>query len=225
MPEPEGFDGTMDPGVLLDYPSARGARAPLVVGAGAQLRSGTVLYRGSTIGSGFSTGHHVVVREDCVLGSDVSIWSGTVIDYGCRIGDRVKIHSNCYVAQFTQIDEDAFLAPGVTIANDLYPGDEGSAELMSGPHIGAGAQIGVNVTLLPFVRIGEGALIGAGSVVTRDVPAGAVAFGCPATVQGPVSELRPVAGRLEHDPTSASRYRFGTGSDDLLLDGPRSARR
>ena len=67
----------------------------------------------------------------------------------------------------------------MTIANDLYPGDERSAELMAGPRIGAGAQIGVNVTILPYVRIGAGALVGAGSVVTRDVPAGTVAVGQP----------------------------------------------
>ena len=56
-----------------------------------------------------------------------------MVDYGCRIGDRVKIHANCYIAQFTVIEDDAFLAPGVTIANDLYPGDAESARLMAGP--------------------------------------------------------------------------------------------
>ena len=107
-----------------------------------------------------------------------------MVDYGCRIGDRVKIHTNCYVAQYTEIQDDAFLAPGVTVANDLYPGQEESARLMSGPLIGAGAQIGVNVTLLPFVRIGDGCLVGAGSVVTHDLPPGTVAFGNPARVTG-----------------------------------------
>ena len=92
-----------------------------------------------------------------MIGDDVSIWSNTVVDYGCRIGDRVKIHSNCYIAQYTEIGDDAFLAPGVTIANDLYPGQAATRrELMSGPSIGAGAQIGVNVTVLPYVRIGDG---------------------------------------------------------------------
>ena len=71
--------------------------------------------------------------KDCQIGDDVSIWSNTVVDYGCRIGSRVKIHCNCYVAQYTELEDDVFLAPGVTIANDLYPGDERSAELMAGP--------------------------------------------------------------------------------------------
>ena len=123
---------------------------PLVLGAGARLRSGTVLYDGTTIGRRLQTGHGVVIREGCEIGDDVSVWSNSVIDYGCRIGDRVKIHCNCYVAQYTELEDDVFLAPGVTIANDLYPGDERSAQLMAGPRIGAGAQIGVNVTILPY---------------------------------------------------------------------------
>ena len=139
------------------------------------------------------------------------------MDYSCRIGDGVKIHCNCYIAQYTELEDDVFLAPGVTIANDLYPGDERSAELMAGPRIGAGAQIGVNVTILPYVRIGPGALIGAGSVVTRDVPAGAVAFGNPAAVRRPVADLPVIDKRVVHDGASASRYRLtddrnGTGA-------------
>jgi len=204
----------IDAGVQVGYGSDRCEADWLELGPGARLRSGTVIYNGSRIGSRLTTGHHVVIREECELGDDVSIWTNSVIDYGCRIGDRVKIHCNCYVAQFTQIDEDAFLAPGVTIANDLYPRVPGSRDVMSGPHIGAGARIGVNVTLLPFVRIGEGALIGAGSVVTRDIPAGAVAFGSPARPQGTVADLQQISGRVQRDEASASRFRFaGRGPD------------
>ena len=76
------------------------------------LRSGSVLYLGSRIGARFQAGHNVVIREECEIGDDVSVWSNSVIDYGCRIGDRVKIHSNCYVAQFSEIEDEAFLAPG-----------------------------------------------------------------------------------------------------------------
>jgi acetyltransferase-like isoleucine patch superfamily enzyme len=78
---------------------------------------------------------------------------------------------------------------------------------MAGPSIGIGAQIGVNVTILPFVRIGQYSLIGAGSVVTRDVPAGSVAFGNPARVTGEVDALRDVASRVAPE-DSTSRFRF-----------------
>jgi acetyltransferase-like isoleucine patch superfamily enzyme len=185
-----------DAGVIVGYPAARGECGPLVLGQGARLRSGTTLYDGSVIGPGLQTGHGVVIREECVIGADVSIWSNSVVDYGCRIGSRVKIHCNCYIAQYTEIEDDVFLAPGVTIANDLYPGDERSAEAMGGPKIERGAQIGINVTILPHVRIGAGSLIGAGSVVTRDIPAGMVAFGNPAVERRKVADLPSVRDRL-----------------------------
>jgi acetyltransferase-like isoleucine patch superfamily enzyme len=213
----------VDASAVLGYPRARtwGGESDLVIGRDARVRSGSAIYRGSRIGARFQTGHNVVVREECEIGDDVSVWSNTVIDYGCRIGDRVKIHSNCYVAQFTEIEEDAFLAPGVCIANDLYPGQAKSAHVMSGPWIGRGAQIGVNVTLLPFVRIGAGSLIGAGAVVVLDVPDGCVAFGNPAIVRGHVSELTAIEKRVEAVTDSASRYRRSRPHNVSLLQDRR----
>jgi acetyltransferase-like isoleucine patch superfamily enzyme len=205
-----------DQGVFVGYPVSRAGTSPLVMGTGARLRSGTVLYDGTTIGRRLETGHGVVIREGCEVGDDVAVWTNSVIDYGCRIGDRVKIHCNCYVAQYTELEDDVFLAPGVTIANDLYPGNERSAQLMAGPRICAGAQIGVNVTILPYVRIGAGALVGAGSVVTRDIPAGTVAFGNPAIIRRAVAELPVMDERVVADNGSASRYRLaGTVKENL----------
>lgn len=186
-----------DDDVLLGYQPDRASWTPLVLGPGARLRSGTVLYAGSRIGTRFATGHHVVVREQCEIGDDVSIWSNSVVDYGVRIGNRVKIHCNCYVSQFTDLGDDVFLAPGVTLANDLYPGREESAAVMCGPTLEAGCQLGVNVTVLPYVTVGKGALVAAGSVVTRDIPAGAVAVGAPATVIGQVGALPDIRHRIE----------------------------
>lgn len=197
-----------DPDVTLAYPPARPVTGPLRLGPDARLRSGTVLYRGSAVGARFETGHHVVVREECQIGDDVSVWTGTVIDYGCRIGNGVKIHTNCYVAQYTEIGEGAFLAPGVTLANDLYPGDAASEAVMSGPWIGPGARLGVNVTVLPFVRIGAGALVGAGATVTRDLPDNCVAYGNPAVVRGSVDGLAGIGARVQAVPGSAARYRL-----------------
>jgi acetyltransferase-like isoleucine patch superfamily enzyme len=195
-----------DDDVKVGYPSGRGAYKRPSIGADARLRSGTIIYDGVEIGDRFQTGHHVVVREECTIGRDVSIWSNSIVDYGCSIGDRVKIHSNCYIAQFSEIASDAFIAPGVTFANDLYPGAPESADNMMGPFIDERAQIGVNATILPFVTIGEGAIIGAGSVVTKDIPAGAVAFGCPAVPVRNVTDIHDIEQRV----TSAahrSRYR------------------
>lgn len=185
-----------DEGVTLGYRGPRSAAMGLFLGAGARLRSGTVIYAGCEIGDDFATGHHVIVRESTKIGDDVSIWSNTVVDYGCVIGDRVKIHCNCYVAQFTELEDDVFLAPGVSVANDLFPGRPESADAMAGPLIQAGAQIGVNATILPYVTIGAHAIIGAGAVVTRDIPAGVVAYGNPAVPGRRVEELGNIETRL-----------------------------
>ncbi len=179
----------VDEGVSLGYPTGRSiADRTLSIGPGANLRAGTIIYAGTTIGSGLQTGHNVVIREETIIGDNVGIWSNSVIDYGCRIGNNVKIHSNVYVAQFTTIEDDAFLAPGVSIANDMRPLCAECTHA-GGPTIKRGARIGVNATILPRVVIGEYALVGAGSVVTKDVPARAVVYGNPARVATSVDDI------------------------------------
>jgi acetyltransferase-like isoleucine patch superfamily enzyme len=200
-----GPGALVDESVIVGYPAARQAAEQLTIGESPQLRSGTVIYAGSTVGARFATGHNVIIREEVRIGDDVSVWSNSVIDYGCTIGDRVKIHTNCYVAQYTELEDDVFLAPGVTIANDLYPGNAVSGESMAGPIIEAGAQIGVNVTILPYVRIGRGAIIGAGSVVTKDVPDRMIAYGNPAVAVRAVPEQPHMESRVRA--ARSSRFR------------------
>jgi acetyltransferase-like isoleucine patch superfamily enzyme len=182
-----GPDAAVDPGVLLGYPSGRaGVCGRTRIGARVRLRAGTVIYAATEIGDDFETGHHAVVREETQIGSQCTLWNNSTIDYGCRIGDRVRVHCNVYVAQFTILEDDVFLAPGVMIGNDPHPV---CTKCMQGPTIRRGARIGLNVTLLPLVTIGENALVGAGSVVTIDVPPGMVAAGNPARIVGPVDQL------------------------------------
>lgn len=158
----------------------------LRIGDDAQVRSGTVIYTNTTIGHRFETGHNVVIREENTIGDDVSIWSNSTVDYGCTIGHGVRIHTNVYVAQFTTIEDEVFLAPGVATANDPHPI---CTKCMKGPTLKRRCRIGVNATILSHITIGEGALVGAGSVVTRDVPPGAVVFGNPAEIRKHVDEL------------------------------------
>jgi acetyltransferase-like isoleucine patch superfamily enzyme len=112
----------------------------------------------------------------------VKIWSNTVVDYACKIGNNVKIHCNCYIAQLTIIEDDVFIAPGVMIANEKYPTGVFSLERIKGPIIKKGAKIGINATILPGITIGENSLIGAGSVVTKDIPSNSIAYGVPAKI-------------------------------------------
>jgi acetyltransferase-like isoleucine patch superfamily enzyme len=170
-------DAEIHPSAILDHPAARGLPLPtLRLGPGARVRSGSVIYTGSAIGRELETGHNVVIREQCRLGDRVWIWSNSVVDYGCEIGSDVRIHTGCYLAQGTRVENGAFLGPGVVTTNDRHP----VTSDFDPPVIRAGARVGANATLLPGVVIGKGALVGAGAVVTRDVPDGATVYGNPA---------------------------------------------
>ncbi len=193
-----GEGSVVDEGAVLGYRSPRrGVSDVLSIGAGARIRSGCVIYAGSTIGEHFETGHNTVIREENEIGDHFSIWNNSVIDYGCRIGSRVKLHCNIYIAQFTVIEDDVFCAPGVTIANDYHPGCPDSRDCMRGPVLKKGCRIGVGAIILPYVTIGEGTLVGSGSVVTKDLPAGVVAYGNPARVHASLDEMRCKTGRRE----------------------------
>ncbi|MFW5708791.1 MAG: acyltransferase [Chloroflexota bacterium] len=191
-----GIGAAVDPSAALGYLTGRKLEdRRLIIGHNARIRSNTVIYAGSHIGDGLQTGHNVVIREENIIGDDFQIWNNSVVDYGCRIGNDVKIHCNVYIAQYTILEDDVFLAPGVSLANDPHPL---CGLCMKGPTIKRGARLGVNVTVLSHLTIGEGALIGAGSVVTRDIPPYTVAFGSPARPYRSVEDLTCDYGHVEH---------------------------
>ncbi|MFQ5511653.1 MAG: acyltransferase [Candidatus Krumholzibacteriia bacterium] len=186
-----GDGANVDDGVHMAYLSVRPDVADVLeVGKNATVRSGSVLYAGTMIGDDLQTGHNVIIREENKIGNHLSIWNNSIVDYGCQIGNEVKIHCNCYVAQFTTLEDGVFLAPGVTIANDIHPGCPDSRRCMKGPTLKKGVQIGVNVTILPYVTIGENSLIGGGSVVTQDIPPNSVVYGNPGRVHGSIFDLK-----------------------------------
>jgi acetyltransferase-like isoleucine patch superfamily enzyme len=188
----------VDARAVIGEVSGRQIKDPtLSIGPHAVVRSFTVIYAGSTIGAHLETGHGVVIREENRIGDEFSIWNNSTIDYGCVIGNRVRVHTGVYVAQFTVIEDDVFLAPGVIIANDRHPI---CRDCMKGPTIKRGARVGVNATLLPEVVIGEEALVGAGAVVTKDVPPRTVVVGNPARVINTVDKLTHSASYLAQHP-------------------------
>jgi acetyltransferase-like isoleucine patch superfamily enzyme len=190
-----GSGASIDERVILGYPPSRGnSNRALIIGDGAYIRDNTVIYGGSIIGGNLETGHNVVIREENEIGENFRIWNNSVVDYGCKIGNNVKIHTNVYVCQFSILEDDVFLGPGVTLANDIHPGCPNALECMRGPCISKGAQIGINCSILPRVVIGEHSVIGAGSVVTKDIPAGVVAYGNPAQVVCEIEELNCTMG-------------------------------
>jgi acetyltransferase-like isoleucine patch superfamily enzyme len=164
--------------------------APLRIGARAIIRSHSVIYSGSVIGDDFAAGHGVLIRNAAQIGDRVSIGSHSVIEHHVTIEGGVRIHSNVFIPEYTRIGAEAWIGPSVCITNARYPAAPQTKEKLEGVTIGRRARIGAQVTILPGVVIGDDALIGAGSVVTKDVPSGSVIAGNPAKILGKVGELR-----------------------------------
>lgn len=160
-----------------------------VIGVGAHVRSHTVIYAGNTIGKNFQTGNKVNIRELNEIGDDVSIGTLTVIEHHVKIGNKVRIHTQVFIPEYSVLEDNAWVGPHVVLTNAKYPHSPDAKNNLAGPTIKKGAKIGANATILPGVVIGENALVGAGSVVVDNVPDGAVVVGNPARVINQISEL------------------------------------
>ena len=192
------FDGTVWEGefstgafVIIGQPPRGMAAGALTthIGAGAHIGSHTVIYAGNRIGRNFRCGHGVLVREENDIGHDVSIGSGANVEHHVRIGNAVRLHSNVFVPELSVLEDGCWLGPNVVLTNARYPASPTTKQELVGPHIEANARIGANATILPGVRIGAEALVGAGAVVTEDVPPGSVVVGNPARVINHVTRL------------------------------------
>ena len=185
-------DGTAVEDFCIVGTPPRGARdgeLPTSIGAGSVLRSHTVIYAGNVIGKNFQTGNKVNIRESNRIGDNVSIGTLSVIEHHVEIANGVRIHTQVFIPEYSVLEEGCWIGPNVVFTNAKYPLSPGVKDQLAGPIIRRGAKIGANSTLLPGVVIGENALVGAGSVVVRDVPAGAVVVGNPARVIRQVAEL------------------------------------
>ena len=120
------------------------------------------------------------------VGEDCNICDHTFIENDVVIGDRVTIKCGVQIWDGTSIDDDVFIGPNATFTNDHFPRSKQHQRLQDIPrtHVKAGASIGANATLLPGITIGERAMIGAGAVVTRDVPPDTIVVGNPGRIVG-----------------------------------------
>jgi len=165
---------------------------PAIVGDGTIISTGAVLFAGSTIGARVILGDQSCVRERVTVGDDVVVGRGSLIENDTTVGAMTKIQANAYITAYSTLEEHVFIAPCVVTTNDNWMGRTDARHgNIKGPTIRRGARVGGGAIICPQVEIGEEAFVGAGAVVTKDVPARTVVVGNPARVlrEVPSAEL------------------------------------
>ncbi len=197
-----GKNAILSGGVIIGYPASdilrRSAASGLgieemdfkgaSIGDNAVIRSNSIIYADVEIGDNLRTGHNVLIRENTRIGNDVLIGTNTIIDGHTVIGSSVSIQGNVYIPLNVLIEDNVFIGPCAVLTNDKYPIRKKSD--LKGPVLRRGASVGANSTLLPGVEIGEGAMVAAGALVTKDVPPWKLAIGFPARIKELPEELR-----------------------------------
>ncbi|MBN2546607.1 MAG: transferase [Spirochaetes bacterium] len=175
-----GKNVTIEDFCIIGCPFKGSNNEKTVIGDNSLIRSHTVIYAGNKIGSGFQTGHKANIRELNTIGNNVSIGTLSIIEHHVQIEDNVRIHSQVFVPEFTILKKGSWLGPNVVLTNAKYPLSQNVKNELKGPVIKESAKIGANVTILPGIIIGEKSLVGAGSVVVKDVEDYTIVAGNPA---------------------------------------------
>lgn len=158
---------------------------------GKSVRMGLMIKDDVRLGEGVVIFHPELVNlYGCTIGAGTRIAAFVEIKAGARVGKKCKIMPFVFIPEGVIIDDEVFIGPNVTFTNDKYPKATNAQGHMSGTddwtlsnvHVKKGASIGGGAVILPGVTIGRNALIGAGSVVTRDVPDNVTIAGCPARI-------------------------------------------
>jgi len=154
---------------------------PAELGAGTVVSSGAIVFAGTRIGERVIVGDQACIRERVTLGDDVVVGRGSLVENDTTVGALTKIQADAYITAYSTLEENVFIAPCVVTTNDNFMGrTERRHELIKGATIRRGARVGGGAVLCPGVEIGEEAFVGAGAVVTKDVPARTIVYGNPA---------------------------------------------
>jgi acetyltransferase-like isoleucine patch superfamily enzyme len=161
----------------------REPQPPTEIGDGTLISTGAIVFAGTKIGERVVVGDQCCVRERVTVGDDVVIGRGALVENDTTIGALTKIQAEAYITAYSTLEEQVFIAPCVVTTNDNFMGrTEKRHALRKGPTIRRGARVGGGAILCPAVEIGEEAFVGAGAVVTKDVPPRVIVVGNPARV-------------------------------------------
>jgi acetyltransferase-like isoleucine patch superfamily enzyme len=156
---------------------------PTVIGDRTVVSTGAIVFAGSNVGARCIVGDQSCIRERVSLGDDVVIGRGSLVENDTTIGSFTRIQADAYITAYSTLEEHVFIAPCVVTTNDNYMGrTDKRLALLKGPTIRRGARIGGGAILCPGIEIGAEAFVGAGAVVTKDVPPAVVVVGSPARV-------------------------------------------
>lgn len=176
----------------------------LVIGENSLIRSETIIYGDSIIGENFQTGHRVTIREKSVIGNNVRIGTLSDIQGHCEIGNYVNLHSNVHIGNKSIIKDYVWIFPYVVLTNDPTPPSD---ELL-GVTVEEFAVIATGTTVLPGINIGEGSLVGAGTIVNKNVPKEQIAIGNPMKIIG---DIRKIKNKITGDAVYPWKYNFERG--------------
>ena len=140
------------------------------------------------IGEGTRIWAFAHVLPGAAIGRDCNICDHVFIENDVVVGDRVTVKSGVQLWDGVTLEDDVFVGPNATFTNDPFPRSRQYPERFARTVVRAGASIGANATLLPGIEIGQGAMVGAGAVVTRDVPPGVIVSGNPARIRHRVAD-------------------------------------
>lgn len=189
---------------------------PLAIGRSSIIRSHTVLYAGSDLGDELQTGHHVVIREQSVVGHHCQIGSYSDIQGHVQIGDYCRCHSSVHVGQFSVIGNYVFIFPNSVLTNDPHPPSDSCTR---GPTLLDYCVICAGAILMPAITIGKDSVVGANSLVTKDVESEKVVLGVPARPICTIHDIRCNEGNLEKPYPWREHFSRGMPWDSQQADG------
>lgn len=171
------------------------------------------LCESTDIGAGTRVWAFAHVLPGARIGRDCNICDGVFIEGDVVVGDRCTIKCGVQLWDGVRLGDDVFVGPNATFSNDPFPRSRQRPERYAQTVVEDGASIGANATLLPGLRIGRGAMIGAGAVITRSVPANAIVVGNPARIVGYVTDADAAAGAVEAADPSTQAEDAGDAGD------------